>query len=56
MLSYQEDRKLEDLLEELFSDDDELTSNGVAVLGWAIGPIFSPFRACCRYNYTSYGG
>ncbi len=54
MLSYQKDRKLERLLEELFSDDDELTSDGIDILSLSIGPIFSPSFNCCSYNYANY--
>ncbi len=54
MLSYQEDMKLETLLEELFSDDDELTSDGIEVLSRSIGPMLLLSGNCCRYNYTGY--
>lgn len=55
MLLYQEDKKLEKLLEELFSDDNELTSDGITVLNGSIDPIFSPSCVCCSYNFTCYG-
>ncbi len=54
MLSYQDDRKLERLLEELFSDDDDLTSDGIIILNRSIGPIFSPSANCCSLNYSNY--
>ena len=52
MLPYQEDKKLEKLLESLFGDDDELTPDDVAVLWWPIGP--GPLYACCSWSYTAY--
>ena len=52
MLSYQEDKKLEKLLESLFRDDDELTLDDVEILWWPIGP--GPFTACCTYSYAGY--
>ena len=54
MLPYQEDWKLEKLLEELFSDDNELTGDGITVLNGSIGPFFSPSGNCCRYTYINY--
>ena len=56
MILYPGDKKLEKLLEELFSDDGELSGDDITVLNDGIGPIFSPLGNCCRYNYTSYGG
>jgi len=54
MLPYQKDWKLEKLLEELFSDDDELAGDGITVLNEGIDPIFWPFGNCCSYSYTSW--
>lgn len=54
MLLYQEDRKLEDLLESLFVDDDESTLDDISVLSWPIG-LMRPFTSCCTYSYSSYG-
>ena len=54
MLPYQEDRKLEKLLESLFVDD-ESTLDDVAILYWPIG-LIEPFINCCGYSYSSYGG
>ena len=54
MLPYQEDAKLEILLEELFSDDDELTADGVGVLSKSIDPMLLLSSDCCRYSYTGY--
>ena len=57
MLPYQEDKKLEKLLEDLFLDDDESTLDDIAVLGWPINPILLPFSGnCCNYTYANYGG
>ena len=57
MLSYQEDRKLERLLEELYLDDNELAEDDVVIVGWPIAPIPMPFSySCCTYNYTNYNG
>lgn len=55
MLLYPEGKKLEELLEELFSDDNELASDDITVLSWS-DPIILPFGNCCKYNYTNYGG
>jgi len=51
MLSYQEDKKLEKLLESLFGDS-ELTPDDVEVLWWPIGP--GPLTSCCTYSYAAY--
>jgi hypothetical protein len=48
MLPYQEDRKLEKLLESLFGDD----SDDVEVLWLPIGPYSS--TACCSLSYANY--
>ena len=56
MLPYQEDRKLEKLLEELFSDDNELSSDGITILSGLVAPIFSPSGSCCKYSYTNLSG
>lgn len=55
MLLYPEGKKLEELLEELFSDDNELASDDITVLSWS-DPIILPFGNCCKYNYINYGG
>ena len=55
MLSYQEDRKLERLLEELYLDDNELAEDDIVIVGWPIIPILLPSSGnCCTYNYASY--
>ncbi len=51
MLPYQEDKKLEDLLESLFGDD-ELTSEDIVVLGRPNGPRL--LSACCSHSYGGY--
>jgi len=56
MLSYPEDNKLEKLLEELFSNDDELGGDDITILNNGIDPIFSPFGNCCKISYTGYDG
>ena len=54
MLPYQDDRKLEKLLEELFLEDDE-AADDVMIVGWPISPILLPSSVdCCTYNYTNY--
>jgi len=47
--------ELEKLLETLFEDDDDSTSNDVTVLRDRISP-FEVLLACCTYNYASYSG
>lgn len=44
-----DEKKLEELLEQLFSDDDE-----IEVLRGPRPP--RPYIACCTYNYAAYGG
>ncbi len=51
MLPYQEDKKLEDLLEGLFGDN-ELTSEDIVVLEWPNGLFF--LFTCCSYSYGGY--
>lgn len=53
MLPYQEDgKKLEELLERLFEDGDELTSEDIVVLNGP-GPPKPNGPDCCVYNYGS---
>jgi len=53
MLSYQGDKKLESLLENLFEDDDDVsTLEDVEIFKWPGVP--APLRSCCTYNYGSY--
>ncbi len=52
MLPYQEDRKLEDLLDSLFKGDDGSTLEGVVVLNWP--SLLISFSNCCTYSYGSY--
>ena len=47
--------ELEKLLETLFEDDDDSTSNDVTVLRDCISP-FEILLACCTYNYAAYNG
>ena len=53
MLSYQENRELENLLESLFADDSGSTLEDVEILGWP--GLLRPFVSCCTYSYSSYG-
>ncbi len=55
MLPYQEDKKLERLLEELYLNDEELAEDEVTIVGWPIIPIL-PFGNCCSYNYGNWAG
>ena len=55
MLSFQEDRKLERLLKELYLNDEELAEDDIIVIGWPIGPILLP-SSCCTANYGNYSG
>jgi len=52
MLPYQQDRKLEKLLENLFGDDDESTLEDVGIL--RLPGLPRPFTSCCNYNYGSF--
>ena len=56
MLPYQEDKKLERLLKDLYLNDDEIAADDVAVLDWPIVPILLPSFNCCVYNYSNYSG
>ena len=52
MLPYQEaGKKLENLLEKLFRDDDELARDDLVVIKRP-GP--RPFSNCCTYSYGSF--
>ncbi len=53
MLPYQKDGKnLETLLEKLFDEDDELTSEGVSIMKKPVLPW--PLGNCCSYNYAGF--
>ena len=55
MLSYQEDqKKLEELLNELFSNEEESTPEDIVI--WKIPNLPETFGNCCTYSYASYGG
>lgn len=53
MLSYYGPEKLENLLDSLFADDDESTSEDVMIL-WGPVPL-ELLGQCCTYSYLSYG-
>jgi hypothetical protein len=53
MLPYQKDgKKLEELLDSLFGDNDESTPEDVTVTKKPIRPPVI-LTSCCTYNYTS---
>jgi hypothetical protein len=54
MLPYQQDRKIEKLLENLFGDDDESTLEDVGIL--RLPGLPRPSYSCCTYNYASFNG
>jgi len=47
--------ELEKLLETLFEDDDNSTSNDITILRNRISP-FEILLVCCTYNYGAYSG
>ena len=54
MLPYQEDqRMLEELLDELFSDEEKSTPEDFEI--WKMPSLPETFGNCCNYNYASYG-
>ena len=57
MLPYQEDKKLERLLKELYLDNEELAEDDVIILGWPIFPFLLTYPGnCCTINYANYNG
>ena len=52
MLPYQEDKKLEKLLESLYGNNDESALEDIVVLNDPV--FFGLLSACCSYSYTCY--
>ena len=52
MLPYEDGKKLEDLLKQLFADDNGSDPEDVMILVRPVPP--EPFRGCCDWNYGSY--
>ncbi len=52
MLPYEDEKKLENLLKQLFVGVDGSAAEDVVILGRPIPP--EPFNSCCSLNYGSY--
>ena len=55
MLPYEmEQKRLEELLDELFEGDDESVPEDLEILVPPLDPDDFPFFSCCTYTYASY--